>query len=201
MKLREMNGWELMRSLNDEVKVIDGNICEIHDHNRRRAAMQFLQHRVLTEEANPQTGIYFWIPVTKGWRLETFFDSQFPSTRGIDLEHATIWRKWANTMLRKDDSRAPYEVANAYAGLPRGRVTKFITREHPGGPKVRKYLILHGDDYPAKDAAELIASRFGLREGSYKFLYDDHERMNKDDVRTIQNYLGRDLGLLKRAAS
>jgi hypothetical protein len=200
MKLKALNGWELIESLNNEVRKIGGDICEIQDHNRRRAAMRFMQHKILTESTQPQTGIYFWIPVTRGWKIEPFFDSQFPTTDGEELDHATIWRKWSNTLLRKDESRSPREVANAYSGLPRGRVTKARIRQHPGAPMKRKHLILHGDDSPVKDAAELIAGRFGLLDGDYIFTFDDHERMTADDVKIIQRYLGRDLGLLKKAA-
>jgi len=196
MKMSELNGWKLIESLINE-KCAGG---EIQDHNRRRAAMQFLQHRLLKESTEPQTGLFFWVPRQNGWRIETFFDSQFPASSGVELDHATIWSKWANTLLGKDDSDAPVKIAQHYSGLPRGRVTKTVMRKFPGGPKERKYLILHGNDAPIKNAKKLIASRFYLPDGTWKYVFDDHERMARDDVLIIQRYLGRDLGLLKKAA-
>lgn len=202
MKLQSMNGWELIKSLNNET--IDG-IGEIQDHNRRRAAMMFLQHKLLKEDdtTEPQTGIFFWTPVIDGdkvtWRLETFFDSQFPAGGTKELDHATIWSKWANTILGKNESDAPPSIAHKYSGLPRGRVTFHITRKF--GSRLKEYLVLHGNDapLPAAKANKLIASEFKLLEACWKYTFDDHERMLRDDVVAIQRYLGRDLGLLKKA--
>lgn len=198
MKLHKLNGWDLIESLNNEVRQFDDHTCEIQDHNRRRAAMQFLRHNLLAESREPQTGIYFWAPVGNSWQLETFFDSQFPTTAGAELDHATIWSKWANTILRKDDSDAPPEIANSYGGLPRGRVTKTIIKNRDGS-KQRAYLILHGNDSPIKNAGKLIAARFNLPSDRWKFEFEKHERMNRDDVAIIQRYINRDLGLLRKA--
>ena len=199
MKLSEMNGWSVIESLINETHVEHGQSFKVCDCNRRVAGMKSLQH-MLTESQGPQTGIYFWIPVAKGWRLEVFFDSQFPSRPGFDLDHSTIWRKWASTMLRTDDPDATKEISHNYSGLPRGRVTFFKARRRPGGPMVKKYLVLHGNDAPMKNAGKLIAGRFNLPDGLWVWEYDDHERMTADDVRAVQRYLGRDLGLLDKAA-
>jgi len=200
MKMSALNGWSLIGSLNNETRQIDDVICEIQDHNRRRAALHFMQHKLLKESTEPQTGIFFWVPWGDGWRLETFFDSQFPSTGSIELDHARIWSKWANTLLGKDESNTPRAILHSYSGIPRGRVTKTIVRKFPGGPNERIYLVLHGNDAPMRNAGKIIASRFYLPDGRWKFAFDDHERMTKDDVLAIQRYLGRDLGLLKKAA-
>lgn len=175
MRLVEMSGWRVLSLINER---------GVRDYRRRAAAMTFLRH-VLSESKEPQTGIYFWIPTSKGWRLETFFDSQFPSQRGYDLDHATIWRKWVSTMLRIDDPAKTRGIAHNYAGLPRGRITKSMPRK--GG--IAKYLILHGDDSPIKNAAKTIAARFNLPPGSWVWEYDDHERMLDDDVRIIKRFL------------
>jgi hypothetical protein len=185
MKLSEMNGWKTLSLIDEE---------GVKDYRRRAAAMRFLRHLVEGQQ-EPQTGIYFWIPLASGWRLESFFDSQFPSSRGLDLDHTTIWKKWASTMLRLDDPAATRSISHCYSGLPRGCVTKGIMKR--GAPA--KYLILHGNDSPVRSAAKLIASRFNLPSDSWVFEYDDHERMLRDDVKTIQRFLGRDLGLLPKA--
>lgn len=216
MKMKEMNGWDLIESLNNEERVIDGSIYEIQDHNRRRAAMMFMQHKLLKEDetTDPQTGIFFWVPIITpnkdkvSWRIETFFDSQFPEghgdhgVSGRGLDHATIWSKWANTILGKHESDAPPSVAHRYSGLPRGRVTITARRRYPGGPRMKEYLILHGEDAPVSSAkaSKALASAFKLAGTVWKYTFDDHERMQQDDVMVIQRYLGRDLGLLKKAA-
>jgi len=99
-------------------------------------------------------------------------------------------------MLRLDDPAATRSISHCYSGLPRGRVTKGILKR--GTPA--KYLVLHGNDSPVRNAAKLVASRFNLPSDSWVFEYDDHERMLRDDVKTIQRFLGRDLGLLPKAA-
>jgi hypothetical protein len=185
MKLSKLNGWDTIHHLINESYLDDE--FRVKDCNRRVAAMKFLQHQ-LNESKEPQTGIYFWIPSGKEWRLETFFDSQFPSKPGFDLDHSSIWRKWSSTMLRLNDPDSTKEIRHNYSGLPRGRVTTFIGRR-PSGSKARKYLILHGNDSPVKNAAELIADRFYLPDGFWVWEFDDHERMNFDDVHAIKRFL------------
>lgn len=210
MKLSELqNGWELIESMNNEIRLADGIVGEIQDHNRRRAAMQFMQHKLLKEDetTDPQTGIFFWVPIIGSkitWRLETFFDSQFPvnSEHSQGLDHQGIWLRWANTILGKDDSDAPREIRHHYSGLPRGRVTVTKERKYTGAPATKVWLILNGGDAPMPEAkaGKLLASRFYLPDGQWKYVFDDHERMLADDVKAIQRYLGHDLGLLKKVA-
>lgn len=210
MKLsRLQNGWELIESMNNETQLAGGVVGEIQDYNRRRAAMQFMQHKLLKEDetTDPQTGIFFWVPIIGDkitWRLETFFDSQFPTgpEHRQGLDHQSIWSQWANTLLGKDDSDAPREIKHKYSGLPRGRVTITRGRKYPDGPSTKIWLILNGGDAPVSEAkaGKLLASRFYLPDGQWKYVFDDHERMLADDVKAIQRYLGRDLGLLKKVA-
>ena len=206
-----MNGFELMEALNDETHQTDDLIFEVKDVNRRRAALNFSQHKLLSNSNEPQTGIFFWAPTQtqEGWRLDTFFDSQFPTGYGNHgpnengLDHKTIWKIWATTILGQHETEVPHEIEGAYRGIPRGRVTKTFPsrRGHVVGPAKPLWLILHGNDSPIRDACKLIVSRFNLPDDGYRFEFDNHERTLRPDVALIQRYLGRDLGLRKKAST
>jgi hypothetical protein len=76
-------------------------------------------------------------------------------------------------------------LADHYAGLPRGRVT----RVH------RVYLVQHGNDTPVAGGLETVEGRFGLAGRAVSHLFDGHERMLADDVDQVQRALGVGLGL------
>lgn len=210
MKLKYLSGWELMEQLNTEKRTIGGLNYYVHDHNRRRAAMKYMQHKRTIKEdesSDPQTGIYFWAPrVNKSgkifWTLQTFFDRDFPAHDNIELDHATIWKQWAGTILGKNDPDESKAIRNNYSGIPRGRVTVARERSYPGGPSRKVFYILHGNDSPFADikTSKLIASNFHLPDGSWKFVYDNHERMIRSDIQAVQRHLGINLGLTPKAA-
>jgi hypothetical protein len=166
-----------------------------HACAKRRAALTASQDRILLETKEPQTGIFWWVPSKKGWQIIAFFDTQFG-----EPDHRKVWRMWANTILGKDDVHAPTNVALARCGLPRGRVRKIRPRRRGLGPTTPRWLIFHGNDSPVRNAVRLIVSRFNLPNDGYCLEFDHHECMLREDVATIAKYLGRDLGLLEKAA-
>lgn len=145
-----------------------------------------IQHqKVLKESYEPQTGIYYWIPLPKNkgkeiyWDIFKYFDSEY-----TNLMHDNIWKTQISSFLinswkdyRTFNLKTIHEFKNSYAGLPRGR----ITRGEKG------YFILHGDDSPAgKNNNKIIAREFGLPQNQVIALKDDHERMLKEDEKTVQ---------------
>lgn len=160
------------------------------DPGSREAVRLFEQRRLLKEARAPQTGLYYWGPTKNGWRIFPFFQEQYPGAT-----HGDVWSKWASTILCVEQSQKalPREVRNAQYGLPRGRVTKIKMR----GELV--YLISHGDDVPTDDPIDGIVEKFNLPYGQFKASVDNHEHMLRSDIVTIQQFLGKDLGLLSKA--
>lgn len=65
-------------------------------------------------------------------------------------------------------------------GLPRGRVTR------PG----RRFLVLHGGDSPRTDWLVPVLLAFALERQTVRVLYDEHERMIREDRMTVLSVLG-----------
>ena len=141
-----------------------------------------VQSQLLRESREPKTGVYWWCPAKDSWRLSVFFDEEFD---GAAL-HKEIWEKWCSTLLNKNDNKAPHDVSQAYHGLPRGRISK----------DKHGWMILHGDDTPLRDGLEYVANRFYLPKGKFRAVYDPHEIMHNEDIALVQQFIGRDLGLL-----
>ena len=154
------------------MKLDDLNQQHPDNVGRRESIRLDEQCKFLKESRAPQTGIYWWCPTKNDWRLAVFFDEEFGNPW-----HKEIWEKWCATILGLDDVRVPSEVAEAYHGLPRGRVSL--------GRGV--YVILHGNDTPIKNGLELVAKRFNLPPG-YHTAFDSHEVTLQDDVKIIKNF-------------
>jgi hypothetical protein len=150
----------------------------------REAARRFRHHKLLKEGTVPQTGVYYWIPLPGGkWDMMTFFEEHYGEAMHQQLWSREVLPYLAHLWSLTSDQQST--IADAYAGLPRGRVSR-----------VQKgYAHYHGADAPATNAQELqtiIKREFGLP--SVRSMEDDHERMLADDVNAIQSVLG-DLGL------
>ncbi len=136
----------------------------------------------------PRTGAYYWLPLPGDlavrWEVVTCNDLG----REAEVGHVRLWPEVVQRLARawgKDPERLVRRLAEYYAGLPRGRVTR-----------VRGvYLVQHGDDTPTMGGLELIVSRFGLVGRPVKFLVDEHEHMLSGDPEPVQRALGVDLGL------
>jgi hypothetical protein len=149
----------------------------------REAARRFRHHKMLNESTDPQTGVYFWIPLPGGkWDVVSFFDTVYGG-----VLHTQAWKREVLPYLSqvwKLNSQQVKTIRDAYTGLPRGRVSKMM----PG------YANYNGGDAPVSDkqANAIIKREFGLP--SIRSIPDDHERMLQDDVNATQSVFG-NLGL------
>jgi len=156
-------------------------IAETYSPPMREAARRFRQHKLLKEGAEPQTGIYYWVPLPGGkWDMLTFFDSHYGNAN-----HDQVWERevvpYLTHVWKLNPSQAGM-IADAYAGVPRGR----ITRMQQG------YAHHHGGDAPTGQSETVVKRAFGLP--FVQSMPDDHERMLQDDVNAVQSVLG-NLGL------
>ncbi len=128
-------------------------------------------------------GAYYWLPKPEGVGLawDIIICHDLGAWDGIShrdfwpsvLEHvASTWGKDAKVLIHR--------LRDQYAGFPRGRVT------HPKSG----YLIIHGNDAPVTDSLDRIKERFRLTDVKVTPLYDDHERVLRDDLRVVQDALG-----------
>lgn len=116
-----------------------------------------------------KTGGYYWLPTPGNesvvWDVLTCHQLGFDAEAGhVELWDAVIERlatTWGKDVaaFRRMLKKSPY-------GLPRGRVTR------PG----RRYLILHGDDWPRADGLERVLVAFALDRRLVRVLFDEHER-------------------------
>lgn len=153
----------------------------------KESRRRFCQHKLLSESYQPQTGIYWWIPMPKGdkdfdWDIIKFFDSEYG-----EVLHETMWKKEVSSFLitawkerASFDLKKMVDFKNSYAGLPRGRVTKGMNN----------YLILHGNDSPAQNIKSVIVREFGLPNDLTKEMLDDHERILQSEKKVIESILG-----------
>lgn len=146
----------------------------------REAARRFRHHKVLIEGTDPQTGVYYWIPLpTGGWDMMTFFDNVYG-----EVLHIEIWEKEVVPYLVHLWKLSPEQKAqleDTYAGLPRGR----ISRVQQG------YAHYHGGDAPVNQQRleGIIKREFGLP--FVKSVADDHEEMidyEKQIVKSVFNF-------------
>lgn len=140
------------------------------------------------ESYQPQTGIYYWGPVGDKWRIYAFFDIEHPNAL-----HAEIWRDYAATImgLYQPQSSLPKQVLDAYLGLPRGRISR-----HGSG-----FAIEHNNDVPTLSKDDMftrVRERFILPIET-RSIVTHHESMDPTQVKLIQSFIGRDLGLLEFA--
>ena len=164
------------------------------DAGRREAARRWHQARTIAESREPQQGIFWWAPrfnedKSIRWVLIEFFESEY----GYGIDHQSIWEKWAATILGVADTKLSPILLDAYCCIPRGRVSKELR-------STGRYLVLHGNDAPVKNAVRSVASRFNLPQNNYCGLFDDHERTIREHVRTIERFFGRSLGFKKPAS-
>jgi hypothetical protein len=159
----------------------------------KESRRRFDQQKILTESFEPQTGIYWWIPMPKDegkdftWDIAKYFDREYGEST-----HDQMWKTELSSFLiqawkpfRKFTLKDLSEFKTAYSGLPRGRVTI----------AVKSYLILHGKDSPTDKIKTIISREFGLHSGITKLQFDMHETMLPHDVSIVQSVLGIVLGV------
>lgn len=129
------------------------------------------------------TGGYYWLPSpgdgSPTWDVVTCHDLGFDEEDGhVEFWHAVIDR--LATAWGKDVAVLRRLLRNCPYGLPRGRVTR------PG----RRFLVLHGDDWPRPDGLERVLVAFRLDRRLVRPLSDEHERMMDGDRMQLLRALG-----------
>jgi hypothetical protein len=127
----------------------------------------------------PLTGGYYWLPTPGArsvvWDILTCYQLGFDAEAGhVEMWDAVIDRlatAWGKDGRMLED--CPY-------GLPRKRVTR------PG----KRFLVLHGDDWPRADGLEAVLVAFGLDRRLVRVLFDEHERTMEEDRGMIVKALG-----------
>lgn len=155
-----------------------------------RLAREIRRERRRWEAADrrtPSTGAWYFIFLRPRWILLAFRSEGHGETG-----HSTLWEMNVVKMISEHYGIDPDKVLgidcvrNAYAGMPRGRVTL----------KGRKWIFYHGGDTPVDwgKARKMLLDRFGLaREahgGRVEFVFDEHEQMIREDQRTLTLALG-----------
>ena len=140
----------------------------------------------------PLTGAYYWLPVPAAgaifWELVACHDLE----RGGLAGHRALWPAVLERLAVAwdlDAARLVRDELGRYAGLPRGRVSRWG----------RRHYVNHGGDTPRADGIAVVRRRFHLDDGDrgarLVVALDDHERMLPGDLRAVQRALGCDLGL------
>ncbi len=129
------------------------------------------------------TGGYYWLPTpgddSPAWNVVTCHELGFDAEAGhVEFWDAVIER--LATAWGKDVKVLRGLLRNCSYGLPRGRVTR------PG----RRFLVLHGDDWPRPDGLERVMVAFGLDRRLVRALFDEHERTLEEDRRRLARALG-----------
>jgi hypothetical protein len=131
----------------------------------------------------PLTGGYYWLPTPGArsvvWDILTCYQLGFDAEAGhVEMWDAVIDR--LATAWGKDVVALGRMLKDCPYGLPRGRVTR------PG----RRFLVLHGDDWPRADGLERVVIAFGLDRRPVRVLFDEHERTMEEDRGMIVKALG-----------
>lgn len=149
-------------------------LAQSYSQPMREAVRRFRHHKLLKESTDAQVGIYYWVPLPNNkWDIMKFYESHYGDTM-----HEQVWKTEVvpyllNIWKPKVDLRTLDQIRQAYAGLPRGRVSKTMTG----------YVNYHGNDAPTKHLDAIIKREFGLPE--MKSVFDDHERTLPADVKLV----------------
>jgi hypothetical protein len=156
------------------------------------------RERALAESVQPTSGIWYYVWLDPEWRLEVFTAREYGY-----IGHEDAWKKYVCPELVKHYKLTPAQardLADAYQGMPRGRVDLsastanfMVAGERPGA-----WYIWHGSDSPSgrsdKKEADVLVSRFNLTgpacRGLVVFKHAGHETMNAEDKQTVERILG-----------
>jgi len=136
------------------------------------------------------TGCYYVVRLPLGWRVIAFREDEFPGEPG----HVELWmqenglaewlaRQWAAS-LGKNPGRLAAELSGCWYGFPRGRVTQSSSQ----------YRVHHGADLTRKMNVSRLAleTLFGIQSRATcktKWIFDEHERCQREDVESIRSLL------------
>ena len=152
-------------------------------------AARWLQ-RSSASSHSPTTGCYYVVRLPLGWQAIAFREDEFPGEPG----HVKLWmqeyglsdwlaRQWA-TPLGKSPGRLVAELSECWYGFPRGRVTQSGSQ----------YQVRHGADLTRKMnvTRPALEALFGIQPCATrksKWIFDEHERCQREDVESIRSLL------------
>lgn len=150
----------------------------------REAVRKFREHKTMKEARQPLTGIYWWVPIRKGKKIEWVVQAYHDDIYKNPL-HSDVWKHVLDFLKTKwKKLEITSELMDAYAGLPRGRISKTM----------KGYTHYHGGDAPGSLGS--ARGKFNLTLGGNNTeMLDEHEQMLDDDAKILQKALGVDLGL------
>jgi len=127
-----------------------------------------------------RTGGYYWLPAPSPGNGSPSWSVMTRRQLGFDAEtgHVEMWDAVVDRLAalwRKDATALRRTLGNCSYGLPRGRVTR---------PE-KRFLVLHGDDWPRADGLERVLLAFGLDPRAAKVIFDEHERTMREDRITL----------------
>jgi len=136
------------------------------------------------------TGCYYVARLPLGWWVIAFREDEFPGEPG----HVELWmqenglaewltRQWA-VSLGKNPGRLAAELSECWYGFPRGRITQSGS----------KYRVHHGADLKRKMnvTRPALEALFGIQPRATrktKWIFDEHERCQREDVESIRRLL------------
>jgi len=135
------------------------------------------------DHASPLTGAYYWAPSPPSngivWNLKTCHDLKV-----LDgISHREFWPYVLEVLAStwgKDAEALKGCLSDHHTGLPRGRIVH----------RKSGYVIIHGDDAPVPDWLDLVKSRFRLTGVEAAPEFAEHETMQGDDPKRLQDALG-----------
>jgi hypothetical protein len=135
---------------------------------------------------HPKSGVFYVIPDPKKVGHFTIY-SETQEEGSDDVVHLFLFDKVKRVLEAKFKVSLSEEAADAYTGIPRGRV---IEPSDIHG----NWIIAHGNDFPLDTYKSEIVSDFTLGDavslGHIRWEVDPHEKMGARDKRTLESELG-----------
>jgi hypothetical protein len=139
--------------------------------------------------SKPRVGPWYYLYLRPRWRLCADPVCLEEETLG----HPKFWKRLVAEFLAphygiKSAKKIALLEEICY-GMPRGRCSQWIERRGLGS-----WTLYHGSDFPSKLKPEAermkLLNIFGLRGNEVKVIVDDHEMMQSDDQRRLQEIIG-----------
>ena len=158
-----------------------------------------LNEQILSEAVKPAEGIWYYVWLKDGWRLEICRGIQHKNPAHITLWSSEIIPKLITSHNLKQKHQNPEIILiNLYTSMPRGRVTYYPLDYPPSkDEKPGHFYLYHGNDFPSKlnrkiEERKLINS-FGLDNlmctGKVHFEFSPHETMSPEDVMELSKLI------------
>jgi hypothetical protein len=161
--------------------------------SRLEEALNRLQKELLLESQEPSPGIWYILWLKPNWELFTYKETEFPN-----VDHSRVWTAALHIKVAEHYKIDERKVKNLVYAFPRGRVVYRNKRGRPidiNTDKTGKWYLYHGRDFPGGISKwkKKIISEFNIAGflDKIEWDYDDHERMQRDDVLKMSSLIGK----------